>query len=111
MESPLLNEREKAAILWAEHMTKNTARSREDIFETVKKSFNDSEIVELSFIIGYFNFRNRFNDSLGIELEPMSGEKKLKQKSVKADMAALKRYFQFVIDNWPEEFSEPNPDG
>ncbi|MEQ8196263.1 MAG: hypothetical protein RIB59_17405 [Rhodospirillales bacterium] len=110
MDSPLFNEREKAAILWAEHVTKNTAKFRDDVFEKVKKAFNESEIVELTFMIGYFNLRNRFQDSLKIPLEPHSGEKKLKDRSVWADTESLRKYLQFVLDNWPETFPDPTPD-
>ena len=41
MESKLLNDREKAAVLWAEHVTNNTARSRDDVFEQVRARFNE----------------------------------------------------------------------
>jgi hypothetical protein len=29
---------------------------------------------------------------------------------VQANPDKLKGYLQFVIDNWPDEFPEPNPD-
>jgi alkylhydroperoxidase family enzyme len=41
MESDLLTDREKAAVLWAEHVTLNTARSRDDVFEIVRGRLND----------------------------------------------------------------------
>ena len=44
MLSDALTDREKAAVLWAEHVTKNTARSRDDIFDIVRQSFDESEI-------------------------------------------------------------------
>jgi AhpD family alkylhydroperoxidase len=79
MDSPLLNDREKAAVLWAEHVTKNTGRSRDDIFEHVRSIFNEQEVVELTMITGLFNFRNRFMDSLQIPLEPVSDVNKIKK--------------------------------
>ena len=109
MDSPLLNDREKAAVLWAEHVTKNTARSRDDIFEHVRSIFNEQEVVELTMITGLFNFRNRFMDSLQIPLEPVSDVNKIK-KSGRLDTNKLKRYLEHVLENWPEEFPEPNPD-
>ena len=48
MDSDLLNDREKAAVLWAEHVTKNTARSRDDVYEHVRGIFDDTELVELT---------------------------------------------------------------
>ena len=43
MASDKLSGREKAAVLWAEHVTLNTARSRDDIFENICQFFNESE--------------------------------------------------------------------
>ena len=110
MDSPLLNEREKAAVLWAEHVTKNTARSRDDVFEKVRSVFSEAEIVELTFASGYFNMRNRFNDSLQIPIEPHEGDGQIKQKTLSVNTDKLKAYLQYVVDNWPEEFPKPNPD-
>ena len=109
MDSKLLNDREKAAILWAEHVTKNTARSRYDIFEHVRARFSEQEVVELTMICGLFNFRNRYMDSLQIPLEPIEEVDKIK-KSARLNTDNLKRYLEFVLENWPEEFPEPNPD-
>ena len=64
MESSLFTAREKAAILWAEHVTLNTARQRDDVYEIVHKEYDDAEVVELTMAICYFNLNNRFVDSL-----------------------------------------------
>ncbi len=109
MDSSLLNDREKAAVLWAEHVTKNTARSRNDIFEHVRSIFNEQEIVELTMITGLFNFRNRYMDSLQIPLEPIEEVDKIKNTG-RLDTNKLKAYLEHVLKNWPEEFPEPNPD-
>ena len=109
MGSNLLTEREKAAVLWAEHVTKNTARSRDDVFERVRSIFDEQEIVELTMISGLFNFRNRYMDSLQIPLEPAEEVDKIKT-SGRLNTDNLKAYLQFVLDNWPETFPEPNPD-
>jgi hypothetical protein len=110
MDSPLLNERQKHAVLWAEHVTKNTARSDDDVFNRVAKVFEEEEIVELTFVSAYFNFRNRFMDSLNIPVDITEGEDAIKTRTVQANPDKLKGYLQFVIDNWPDEFPEPNPD-
>ena len=60
MASDLLTAREKAAVLWAEHVTRNTARERDDIFQAVRREFSEEEVVELTMISGLFNFFNRF---------------------------------------------------
>ena len=109
MNSDKLTGREKAAVLWAEHVTKNTARSRDDVFEDVCQFFNDAEIVELTMIIAYFNMNNRFIDSLKIPIENDQEVQKIKG-SVNLDPNTVRQYLQTIIDNWPEEFPAPNPD-
>ena len=109
MDSQLLNDREKAAVLWAEHVTKNTARSRDDVFEPVRTKFNEQEVVELTMICGLFNFRNRYMDSLQIPLEPIDEVDKIK-KSARVNPDNLKRYLELILENWPKKFPEPNPD-
>lgn len=109
MESDLLSDREKAAVLWAEHVTKNTARSRDDIYEAVRAQFSEAEMVELTMISGMFNFYNRFMDSLGVPLEPQHDINKIK-RSVNLDPSRVKQYMQTLIDNWPDKFPEPNKD-
>ena len=109
MDAPLLNDREKAAVLWAEHVAKNTAKSRDEIFEHVRDVFNEQEVVELTMICGLFNFRNRYIDPLQILLEPIEEVNKIK-KTGRLDTNKLKRYLEHVLENWPEEFPEPNPD-
>ena len=109
MASDKLSGREKAAVLWAEHVTLNTARSRDDIFENICQFFNESEIVELTMIIAYFNMNNRFIDSLKIPIEHEMEVQKIKS-SVTLDPSKVRQYLQTILDNWPEEFPEPNPD-
>ncbi len=109
MNSPHLNEREKAAVLWAEHVTKNTARERDDVFEIVQKQFNESELVELTMACGLFNFYNRFMDSLKIPIEIQDEVNKIK-KSALLDPDKVKHYIELVLKNWPKEFPNVNPD-
>ena len=109
MLSDALTNREKAAVLWAEHVTKNTARSRDDIFDIVRQSFGESEIVELTLISAYFNMNNRFMDSLKIPLEHGDHVNKIKG-SGSLEPEKVREYLQTILDNWPEEFPKPNPD-
>ena len=106
MDSPLLTPREKATVLWAEHVTRNTAKSRDDVAEEVQKHFTDAEFVELTFVISYFNMRNRYHDSLKLpndEAEIIEDVGRLRP-----DPAKLKAYLQDILDNWPDAFPEPN---
>ena len=53
MSSNLLSEREKAAVLWAEHVTKKTLLGLGMMFfERVRSIFDEQEIVELTMICG-----------------------------------------------------------
>ena len=106
MNSPLLTPREKATVLWAEHVTRNTAKSRDDVAEEVQRHFTDAEFVELTFVISYFNMRNRYHDSLKLpndEAEIVEDVGRLRP-----DPAKLKAYLQEVLDNWPDAFPESN---
>ena len=67
--SPLFNEREKAAIAWAEAMTLNTAKRDDAVWNELRRLFTDAEIVEISLASGMFNMINRLNDSFRTELE------------------------------------------
>lgn len=109
MDSDLLSPREKAAVLWAEHVTKNTARDRDDVFEEVARHFNETEIVELTLMSGLFAMFNRLMDSLKIPVE-VQEEVDLIQRSLRLDPEKVRTYYQTVLDLWPEQFPEPNPD-
>ncbi len=107
MDSDLFTPREKAAILWAEHVTRNTARSRDDVFEEVKKHFSEAEIVELTMVSGLFNLFNRYMDSLGIPLEEQSEVDKIR-KSLHLDGEKVKTYYETMVAHWPSEYPEPD---
>ena len=52
---------------------------------------------------------NRFIDSLKIPIEHETEVQKIKS-SVTLDPSKVRQYLQTILDNWPEEFPEPNPD-
>ena len=106
LDSPRFSPRERAAVLWAEHMAKNTARERDDIFEEVKQYFTDSEFVELTGVCGYFASNNRFQDSMRLPIEAQSEVEKIKV-SVGADPARIEAYIGQMLKNWPGEFPVP----
>ncbi|MCE2453510.1 MAG: carboxymuconolactone decarboxylase family protein [Nitrospinae bacterium] len=106
MDSPLLSPEEKATVLWAEHVTRNTAKSRDDIAEDVQEHFTDAEFVELTFVISYFNMRNRYHDSLKLPNDEIDVVEDVGR--LRPDPAKLKAFLQEVLDNWPDAFPEPN---
>ncbi|MYA95438.1 MAG: carboxymuconolactone decarboxylase family protein [Nitrospinae bacterium] len=98
------DEKERAVLLWAEHVTLNTARERDDVFQEVKKHFTDTEIVELTMVITYFNMRNKFNDALGIPIEAQEEIDRNKIRRKNPD--DLKAYLEALLADWPDEFPE-----
>jgi len=67
--SSRFDEREKAAIAWAEAMTQNTAKYSGEVWDEMRRLFTDTEIVEISMAAAMFNMINRLNDSFRTELE------------------------------------------
>jgi alkylhydroperoxidase family enzyme len=67
--SPLFDEREKAVIAWAEAVTLNMAKRDNALWETMRRLFNDAEIVEITMASAMFNMINRLNDTFRTELE------------------------------------------
>jgi hypothetical protein len=106
MDSALLSRREKAAVLWAEHVTLNTARDRDDVFEEVAANFNDAEIVELTLMSGFFALFNRFTDSLKLPVEVPAEVDRIKG-SLHLDPDKVKDYFETITDQWPSSFPTP----
>ena len=60
---------EKAAIAWAECLTLRTYRENPQVMQELKRHFNEAQIVELTMVSGFFNFWNRFTDSLQVDIE------------------------------------------
>jgi AhpD family alkylhydroperoxidase len=59
-ESPLFNERERAALAWAEILTQLPAHGvPEDAYEAARAAFSETEIVDLTYAIIEINGWNR----------------------------------------------------
>jgi alkylhydroperoxidase family enzyme len=69
MASPLFDDRQKAAIRWAEVVTKMTARDDEAAFAAMKRHFSEQQIVELTVFCGMWNYSNRLCEALHVDLE------------------------------------------
>jgi len=61
-----MTEEEKVAIEYAEAATEHAYNIDKDVFNRMKEKFTDEQIVEITSVVGLFNFINRFNDSLGV---------------------------------------------
>jgi AhpD family alkylhydroperoxidase len=60
------NERERIALEYCEIVTKNANLVSDDLFAKLRRVFTDEEIIELTFVIGWINLLNRFNNALQI---------------------------------------------
>jgi hypothetical protein len=60
---------EKAAIAWAECLTLRTYRQKPEVMAELKRNYSNEQIVEITMVSGYFNFWNRFTDSLQVDIE------------------------------------------
>src|SRR5262245_40945849 len=69
MASPDLDERQKAAIRWAEAVTQMTARDDDKAFAAMRKHFSEKQIVELTVFCGMWNYSNRPSEALHVDLE------------------------------------------
>jgi alkylhydroperoxidase family enzyme len=69
MHSPDLDDRQKAAIRWAEAVTLLTARDDDAAFAAMKQHFSEKQIVELTVFCGMWNYSNRLCEALHVDLE------------------------------------------
>jgi alkylhydroperoxidase family enzyme len=67
-ETTKLSEREKTALRLAEQVTLNSTAISDAFFENLKTYFTDGAILELVAVIGIFNYFNRFNNALKMDI-------------------------------------------
>ncbi len=60
-ESPLFDDKEKAAFAWTEAVTKlNQAHVSDDLYQKTREFFSEKEIVDLTLAVAMINLWNRF---------------------------------------------------
>lgn len=69
-DSELLNDAQKTAVRWAEAVTNFAARDDDELFAAMQSYFTDQQIVELTVLIGMWNWSNRLTEALHVVLEP-----------------------------------------
>ena len=62
-------EKERAALIYAEKLTRTPHEITDGDVGSVKKHFSDAEVVDLNLLVGVANLTNRFTDPLGLEVE------------------------------------------
>ena len=67
--SALYDERERAALSYAEAITVTGRKVTDELFARVRARFSEAEIVELTAAVALENFRSKFNVALGVEAQ------------------------------------------
>ena len=68
-ETPFFSERERAALLWTETLTLLAqTHAPDEVYEQVRPHFSDTELADLTMVIGTINVWNRFG--AGFRSEP-----------------------------------------
>ena len=67
-ESEKFTELEKAAIEYAEYLTRTTANVPDELFERLRSHLDERQLVELTVTIAWENFIGRFNR--GFDVQP-----------------------------------------
>jgi hypothetical protein len=70
----LVTQEEGVVLRYAEAMTQTPLRVPDDLFDALKASYTERQIVELTFLIAWENCVARFNHALGIEADGVSGD-------------------------------------
>ena len=61
------DEKEKAALAYAQQLTIDAHRVDDAMFARLQQHYDEGEIVEISAMAGLFNYFNRVNDALQME--------------------------------------------
>ena len=64
--SLLYDEKEKAALAYADAMTLSESDVDDELFERVGQFFDDNTLVELTAVIAWENFSSKFNRALRV---------------------------------------------
>jgi AhpD family alkylhydroperoxidase len=72
-DSPAFSEREKAALSYAETVTRSDRRVDEELIVRLRRHFDDQAIVELAALIAYQNMSAKFNAALGVPAHGFCG--------------------------------------
>ncbi len=65
-DSDLFSERERAALDYAEAVTRSDPQVEDELVERLKEHFDDDAVVELTGLIAFQNMSSKFNSALGV---------------------------------------------
>jgi alkylhydroperoxidase family enzyme len=58
---------ERAALEFAEKLTRDSNHVPDELFQELRRHFDEGQIVEVAAVAGLFNYFNRFNNALQVE--------------------------------------------
>lgn len=64
----LFTDRELVALEFAEVMSKDANNVSDDLWNRLRLHFDEGEVVEIACVIGIFNYFNRFNNALNVDV-------------------------------------------
>ncbi len=59
-------DREKAALAWADVMTRNSERTTPELYARLHEYFDEDAIIELTALVAFQNLSSKFNAALGV---------------------------------------------
>jgi hypothetical protein len=62
---------QKTALLFADAMTDGPGHVPDDVYDELKRHWSEPQIVEIACVVGLFNYFNRFNNALHVEITLM----------------------------------------
>lgn len=66
----LFSPAERAALALAERLTTDAHGVSEDVWIDLREHFDEGQIIELVAVVGLFNYFNRFNEALQVDITP-----------------------------------------
>lgn len=72
--SPLFTEAERVAIDFSIAAASQPNDVTDDLFSRMRQHWTDDQIIEITALVSYFGFMNRFNDTLATPLEDEPAE-------------------------------------
>ncbi|MBM7615903.1 carboxymuconolactone decarboxylase family protein [Alkaliphilus hydrothermalis] len=61
-------EEEQVALEFAKTMSVDSLGVTDELWNRLRKHFDEGEIVEIACVVGTFNYFNRFNNALGVDI-------------------------------------------
>lgn len=68
LDPALFTPAELAALRFAEGLTLHSTAIPDSVFDELRRHFDEGELVEISLVAGLFNYFNRFNNGLDVEV-------------------------------------------